>query len=143
MKLVRYNQTAGRPNEWNALLSDPFSMFAPFFGDTCRSSSSSSTPSSVSWYEDDENYYARIEMPGVKKENLKVEAEEGILNLSYETGKSECETSGQCESKRFSRTLRVPEKTRLSGIEAKLEDGILSLTLPKVEEKKPVSIKIS
>jgi len=143
MKLVRYNQTAGRPNEWNTLFSDPFSVFAPLFGDTRRSTSSASAPSSVSWFEDDDNYYARVEMPGVKKENLKLDAEEGFLNLSHESVKSECENSGKCEASRFSRTLRVPEKTDLSGIGAKLEDGILSLTIPKAEERKPVSIQIS
>jgi len=142
MKLVRYNQPGTSLSGWNSLFGDPFEAFAPFFRNSNRLTSYSSGLSQVSWFEDDDHYYARVEMPGVKKENLKVEVENGLLRLSCDS-KSVKDDGGTYEAARYDRTLRIPEEIDPNAIAAKLEDGILSLTLPKAEEKKPVSIKIS
>lgn len=142
MKLIRYSDPTAYYNDWDSFFADPFRAFAPLL----RQSSTSahrSTGLPVEWYEDDENYYARVELPGVKKKDIHLDAEEGLVRLAYErvdhVNKSDEETN---RTESFEQVLRSPEGVENSKIEASLEDGILQLVLPKAEQKKPVTIKV-
>jgi len=139
MKIIRYNDPTNDTNDWDSFFADPFRAFAPLFAP--RSTSASTTPEhAVEWYEDDEHFHARIELPGVRKSDLHLDAEDGIVRLSY--GK-DVRSSEETETGTFERYLRTPEGTDVAGIEAKLAHGILELTFPKSPERKPVSIEVS
>ena len=140
MKMIRYND----PNEvfrnWDSFFADPFRAFAPLFRSTL-SSAYERPQSLVEWYEDEEIYHARVELPGVKREDLRVDAEDGLIRFSYDYVEPRGEDSGS-RSVRFEQVLRSPEGVRLKGIDASLRDGILELTLPKTPETKPIQIEI-
>lgn len=90
-------------------------------------------------HEDKDNYFARFEVPGVKKEDVKVELNDRVLTVSVEKK----EKQGESESSfAYSRSISVPESVRPDAIGAKLEDGILIVTLPKAEERKPKAIAV-
>ena len=138
MKMIRYNDPTNYYNDWDSFFADPFRAFAPLFG--ARSSSAhTTTDHAVEWHEDDEHFFARIELPGVTKDDLHLDAEDGLVRLSYE---KEVRLQSGSRSEKFERYLRTPEGTDLSGVEAKLAHGILELTFPKTPERKPVSIKV-
>ena len=95
---------------------------------------------SADFYEDDENYFARVELPGVKKDEVKIELDKNVLNLSYERKTDDEEHQ---ESSSYHRSIRVPEGIDADKISAKLEDGLLTITLPKGEDSKPREITVN
>ncbi len=97
--------------------------------------------------ENKDNYSLRLDLPGVKKEDVKISFSEGQLIISGER-KQEKETS---ESKyhrveraygKYFRSFSLPAKIREDKIEAEFLDGQLIITVPKAEEAKPKEIPI-
>lgn len=72
-------------------------------------------------------YDISIAAPGRKKEDFKINVEDDILEVSYETPK-ESETSLILSS--FNKTWRLPENADVEGIVGKYEQGILTLNVP-------------
>ncbi len=91
-------------------------------------------------YEDEEAYYARLEVPGVKKKDVKVELENAVLTVSFERRSGEGEETESVET--MSRSLSVPDGIKGDKVSAKLKDGILTITMPKPEASKPRKIDI-
>ena len=114
---------------------DPFEAFAPLFDFSRRRTCSPG----VEWFEDDSNFFARVELPGIGKEELSLEYEGELVTLFFDTG----ETNEKGEKVRHERKLRVPEGIDPSRVEASLKDGLLTLTMPKIPDRKPVAIEIS
>ena len=138
MKLVQYPHYNSLFSDFDSLLADHFRAFSPLLRSTLRSSTSAPY-SGVEWYENEESYVARVELPGVKKENLELELDDGFLRLAFQRRRS------LDESESFDRgeqVLRVPETVDPDGISASLEKGILELILTKTDEAKPVRIEI-
>ena len=119
MKLMNYQP---RQNEllpeWNSFFNDSFGLFAPFFRDANRhlnSSAYSSSVCSVEWFENDENFFALVEVPGLTKKDLRVEAEEGAIRLIAKTSDAGDEkenramriTNGCCEFRRVSISTKL------------------------------------
>lgn len=94
----------------------------------------------VDVYEDEGNYYARLEVPGVKKEDAKIELEDRRLVVSVSRKNTTPEGEVRME---MSRALTVPEGIEVEKISAKLEDGLLTVTLPKAEARKPRVIELN
>jgi len=135
MKLIRYAQPGSRVGDWDAFFPDPFAAFAPFFAASERSRSRGQ--SDVSWFENDESYVARVEVPGIARDQLEIASEEGVVRLAVSRrGESENGTE------RSELTLRTPDGVDFSRVRARLENGILELTFPKAEERKPVTVEI-
>lgn len=94
----------------------------------------------VDVHEDKDNYFASFEVPGVKKEDVKIELNNGLLTVSVEKR----EKDGDKESSfSLTRSVSVPDVVNAEAIAAKLEDGILTVTLPKQERSKPRSITLN
>ncbi len=137
--MIRYNNPTSYSNDWDSFFADPFRAFAPLLVN--RATSAHQHPNSgVEWYEDDESFHARIELPGVAKEQLQLDAEDGLVRIGFT---KEIRRGEVVDTESFERHLRTPEGTDLSGAEAKLENGILELTFPKAPERKPVTIRVS
>lgn len=95
----------------------------------------------VDLFEDKDNFFFRAELPGMKKEDIKVELGDGVLTLSG-TRRSFAGDGQQERSFEFSRSLSVPARVQEKDIVAKYEDGVLTVTLPKAEEVKPKHIAV-
>jgi len=94
----------------------------------------------VDVHEDKDAYHASFEVPGVKKEDVKIALNNGMLTVSAEKR----EKNGDNESSdSLSRSVAVPDGVNADGISAKLEDGILRVTLPKAEHRKPRTIALN
>lgn len=117
---------------FDSFFGDPFEAFAPLF-EVRRPR----YESSLEWFEDDDHYHARLDLPGVKKEDLKLEFEADIVTLSVSRTKADGSSS------KYEKRVRVPENVESEGVGAKLEDGILTLSFPKAPEKKPIKIEIA
>lgn len=86
-----------------------------------------------------------VEMPGVKKEDMKLSIDDGVLSISV---KAEDEDEGSEEGKYLfkerssfycSRCVRLPENIDEENVSAKMVDGVLHIEIPKSEpEKKEV-----
>lgn len=94
------------------------------------------------------DYGVYVDLPGCKKEDIKLEFNEGVLRITASrTHETEQQNdSGYIFRERFSgeysRTIRVGD-VREDGIKAKFEDGVLKLTFPKKAEppKKLIAIE--
>ena len=92
--------------------------------------------------EQGDSYEVAIDLPGFKKEDVAIELENGYLTITASKGldKDEDQTgyirrerwSGKC-----SRTFYVGESVRGEDIKAKMEDGILTMTVPKEQRQLP------
>ena len=99
--------------------------------------------------EDEQAYTVTTELPGLKKDDVKIQFEDGTLTISGEK-RVEQETSGKDRSWHrmerrygsFLRTVSLPNAVAVENAEAKFEDGVLSITLPKREDVKPKTLKI-
>jgi HSP20 family protein len=93
-------------------------------------------------------YMVDVSVPGMKPEDLKLTFENGVLTIAGEV-KQESEKKERSYHRMersygsFSRTITFPTTVKGDAIEAKLEHGILHLTLPKAEEVKPRQISIN
>ncbi|MBS1972424.1 MAG: Hsp20/alpha crystallin family protein [Bdellovibrionales bacterium] len=98
---------------------------------------------SVDVEENDEMFLVSADIPGVKKEDLKIDLNGNMLRVSGER-KREIKEEGYYErsSGRFSRSFTLPENVDASKIEANFEDGVLRIVLPKTEVKGSQEIKV-
>ena len=95
-----------------------------------------------------QRYVIEADVPGFRKENLDVTFEGGVLTLTAERRQeSESENDNYHMRERtfgkVSRSLRLPDNVNAASIQAKLRDGVLSLTLDKTEEAKPHKIEVA
>uniref|UniRef100_A0A453IF27 SHSP domain-containing protein n=1 Tax=Aegilops tauschii subsp. strangulata TaxID=200361 RepID=A0A453IF27_AEGTS len=98
-----------------------------------------------------EAHVFKADVPGLKKEEVKVEVEDGnILQISGERNKEQEEKTDtwhrvERSSGKFLRRFRLPENAKAEQVKASMENGVLTVTVPKEEAKKPEvkSIQIS
>lgn len=91
-------------------------------------------------FETPDAYYAQFELPGFRKEDVQVELDEQLLSLSAARKDAAGVNDGSTTLKR---TVSVPQGVASEGISAKLENGILVVTLPKSPERKPKKIEVA
>lgn len=96
----------------------------------------------VNIIESDKDFSIELSAPGFKKDEFKVNVENGILHISAETKKEEEEkgkifTRQEFRYNSFSRSFTLPENASEDKIGAKYEDGILKLTLVKKVQSEP------
>ncbi len=97
--------------------------------------------------EEKENFVLRVELPGIPKENIKVEVKENRLILSGKKESSTEQFEGQyrhVESKvgPFSRSFELPRTVSGDDIRAEYQNGVLVLKIPKAKEAQSKSIEI-
>ncbi len=102
----------------------------------------------VDAYETEDKVVLELELPGVKKNELKITVEDGVLRITGEK-KTERDEKGrnyrivERSFGKFERSFIIPDYVDTKGITAKYSDGVLTLEMPKKKEEKPtVEIKI-
>jgi HSP20 family protein len=98
-------------------------------------------------YENNDNFTLKIDLPGIKKEDVKISFTNGKLNISgeriqqAENKDEKCHRIEKAYGKYF-RSFTLPELIQAEKINAEFADGQLTITIPKAEEAKPKEIEI-
>ena len=144
MELVRFEPFAGFGN-FRSVLND---LFDENHGRSSRQTNVSKWYPAVDVLESKDSYLIHAELPGMKREDIKVEVKDGTLVLSGER-KSEKPAEGveyrhvERVDAKFWRSFSLPETVKHDGIEAIYKDGVLEIRVPKAEEAQPRQIEIS
>jgi HSP20 family protein len=102
----------------------------------------------VNTREDDKAYYLDIDLPGVKKEEITIDVDEGVFSIYGERNfkdevKEEDYYKVETYFGKFQRVFNLPENVDSEKIEAKSENGVLEIVIPKSKnEKAKKQIKI-
>ncbi|KAK4480243.1 hypothetical protein RD792_013307 [Penstemon davidsonii] len=133
---------------------DPFSLDIsdPFEGFPLSTTAGSKAPTSetsavattrIDWKETPESHVFKADLPGLKKEEVKVEVEDGrVLQISGEKNREQEEKTDtwhrmERSTGKFVRRFRLPENAKMEEVKATMENGVLTVVVPKEEEKKP------
>jgi HSP20 family protein len=97
--------------------------------------------------EDEKEFLIKAELPEVRKEEVKVSVEDGMLTLTGER-KMEKEDKGKKYHRveraygMFMRSFALPENTDPAKVAAEFKDGVLTVRLPKAEAAKPRAVEV-
>jgi HSP20 family protein len=100
-------------------------------------------------HETPEAYHLELNVPGRSKEDFKIQVEQGLLSVSFEKKEEPAQKDDyktirrEFEFKSFKRSFSVDDKVDVNGIQAKYENGVLKLLLPKKEESKQSARQIN
>jgi HSP20 family protein len=98
--------------------------------------------------EDKENFSVRVELPGLKREDIEVSIQDGALVITGERKAEKISEGTEVHQQeryhgKFLRTLALPTEVTAEKVAAQYKDGVLTVTLPKAEEAKPKVVAIS
>lgn len=142
MKLMQYQRPSlawptfgrltGLQDELERLFESPMTGWAP----------------ALDVHEDKDSFSIRLELPGMKREDIEVSLQDGSLIISGERKEEKVneETTVHRQERyygKFSRALTLPVAVSGDKVKAQYRDGILTVTLPKAEEAKPKAINVS
>lgn len=120
--------------------TQPFSIFdRPFFGRDFDGVAGTR----VDWVETPEAHIFKADIPGIKKDEVKVEVVDGrTLSISGERSqeKTEEKDSWRCVERshgKFQRQFGLPENSKVGEVAAKVENGVLTVTVPKEKSDAP------
>lgn len=147
MTLVRFNPTRELLNverEFNKL----WNSFSNRFGKEENNEYDNAVWSPLTDIsEDKDNFYLHADLPGVTKDNLKLNFVDGKLTISGERSQ-EKEEQGKTFHRversfgKYYRSFTLPEKIIADKISAEFKDGQLTVKIPKAEEAKPKELQI-
>jgi HSP20 family protein len=139
MKLVQYHTSPVLRDEVDRLFDFAFPVFS-------RAAFGGGFTPAIDVEEDKDRFVVRAELPGLKKEEISLQVEDGSLVLE---GERKAEENPEAEALvreiargRFVRRFALPAEVRAEQVEARYENGILTVTLSKREESKPRRIEI-
>ena len=139
MRLIKYDNMQNDP--WY----DLDRLFERTFGEFGRGSGFAGARGRAAFrvdvYQDEDNHYSVAELPGFDRKDVSVELENEVLTITATRKPADKEGEGREES--FSRSITVDKSVLADKVTAKLENGLLRVTLPKTEERRPKLIKVS
>jgi HSP20 family protein len=97
--------------------------------------------------ETEKEYLVKAELPGVKREDVKVTLENGVLSIQGERKHEKEEKSEKMHRTEryygsFCRSFTLPENADAAGIRAESKDGVLNVHVPKLKVEKPRAVEI-
>ncbi len=94
--------------------------------------------------EEDNAYVLSALVPGLKAEDLNIQVLDDVVRIEGEyRADEESYLVRELPSGSFMRTLRLPAAIEANSVEAKIADGVLTLTLPKAESARPKKIQVT
>jgi HSP20 family protein len=101
----------------------------------------------VDLLEKDDEFVAKVELPGVHKDDVKITLHDNILTIRGEKKEEkESKDSNYHRLERsygsFQRSFTLPTSVRQDKVEAEYRDGVLTITMPKAEEAKRKQIEV-
>jgi HSP20 family protein len=143
--LMRYS--TGAP--FRTLRSEMDRLFDDFFGLTParREGAAAVWAPAVDIREDADKYIVEAELPGMKKEEIEIELENGVLSIKGERKferKQESENYHFVERSygNFYRSFSLPKNVDGENITAEYKEGVLHVAIPKKDEVKPKKVEI-
>lgn len=123
------------------------SLVNDFFNEEYSKLSDISFKPAIEVTEQENGYLAQVALPGVKKEDITISIENGLLKVTGErstTKKEENEKVHFSEFRygKFERTITLPKNSESDKVDAHFENGLLSISVLKKEEAKPRQILI-
>ena len=103
----------------------------------------------VDVYEDEDKLVVKAELPGVEKENISVDLQNGILTIKAERRCESEEKDGRTFYRKemvygsFTRSFSLPQDVVAENVKAEHTNGVLTVEVPKPEARKPKQIKVS
>ncbi len=133
MSIIRYNTNDYVPTTFSTLVDK-------FFNESLARTGGSTFIPKVDIIENSESYEIQLAVPGLNKEDFKIELNDNYLTVSGErkfTNEKKEKTFHSIETHygSFSRSFTLPENVDGTKINAKYNNGILELTIPKDEKK--------
>jgi HSP20 family protein len=131
----------------NALLHSALGAFPSLYSnldsESCFRAFAPALPVEVAEHED--HFLLRIEVPGVKRDNLEVTIDGRVLILNVFAGSAVSDDAAAEPGREVIRSKRIalPESIEAERVSASLEDGILEVTLPKLAVAKARVISIA
>ena len=151
MKLVRYNPTRqlGFPrNFFSSFFDDPFwNMLDRWEEESGLTHWEEKRAPLVDISENEKEYLISAELPGVEKKNLHVDVKDNLLTLSGERKEEhKKKENGHRRLERFygsfQRSFVLPDGVDTEKINAKYENGLLNVTIPKAEPEEAKKVPI-
>ncbi|XP_077236002.1 17.8 kDa class I heat shock protein-like [Tasmannia lanceolata] len=130
---------------WDPFHGFPFNTTTPPHSEFAKETSAFAN-TQIDWKETPEAHVFKADLPGLNKEEVKVEVEEGrVLQISGERNKEKEEKNDmwhrvERSSGKFLRRFRLPENAKVEQVKASMENGVLTVTVPK-EEVKEADVK--
>lgn len=98
--------------------------------------------------ETDSHYVLRADLPGVSEDDINVELNDNVLTISGERKSEREERKGgyyrvERSSGSFRRSVRLPDGVDADAIEATFDRGVLEVSVPKPEQRKPHRVQIT
>jgi len=139
---------------------EPFRSFRPVYGEfdkwfdeaanaysPVKAQANGTWHPNVDVFETEGGYVLKAELPGVNKEDIKIDVSNNTLTIKGEKKFEErTEKDKYVRIERsygsFTRTFALSDKVDSENIKAAYKDGVLEITLPKKEEAKPKEIKV-
>ena len=127
-----------RLNDFSFFPSRISNIFDDFMADFPHTVDKVSDPS-INVKETDTNHQIQVSAPGYKKENFKIDIDENVLTISNEfkeekNNENEKWSRKEFRQSSFRRSFYLPENLKTEDIQAKYEDGILYIDIPKQEK---------
>lgn len=123
-------------NVWSNLLDR-------FFEDDSRLDTSNYWVPRANSKETEKEYLVELLMPGMKKENISINLEKEVLTIVAENKQEQEDKYNFREfGGNYKRSFTLPEDVNAEGIQAAYADGVLKVTLPKVEKAPEISRQI-
>ncbi len=146
MNLVKWNPRREMPTlhyRMNRLFDDPFFRIGRMADDD----SMGMWNPAVDLYEKDDRFVIKAELPGVDKNDIKIDLKDRVLTLSGErTYDNEVKEENYYRKERsygkFQRAFRLPADVDSDKIKAEFKDGVLQVEVPKPEEHKAKQVTI-
>lgn len=128
------------------LRSEMNRLFSDFFEAPSREFDRLAPPTDL--YETDEAYFAEIELPGFRKDDINVTVEKGMLTVSGEHAAEEEDERedyhlAERSFGRFSRSFSLPASIDQDEVSARFENGVLVVEMPKAEESRSRRIEVN
>jgi HSP20 family protein len=144
MALVRFDPT----REVDSLQSEMNRVFDAFFGaGNGTATRARRWVPAMDLLEEGENLVLRADLPGLTHDDVSIEIKDGVLTVSGERkAEHEEKVDGFYRVERayggFSRSLTLPDGIDTEKVSAEFENGVLEVTVPKPEERKPHRVEI-
>jgi HSP20 family protein len=153
MSLIRYQspEISAWPSfdRWASLRDEMNSLFElPSTGNLARQTQLfTGWAPALDLYQNSDAVVAVVEVPGMRKEDIDISLQDGMLTIAgaRERSSDEAENAERTErfSGKFRRSITLPTRVDAGKVSATYKDGILTVTLPKAEEAKPKKVEVT
>jgi HSP20 family protein len=147
MALIRWEPVA----ELNSIQNEMNRLFNTFFdqpGESRGADARRRWIPAMDLVETGEHYVLRADLPGLSEEDVNIQLEDSVLTISGERKtKHQPQEQGYYRLERafgaFSRSLTLPDGVDPENVQAHFDRGVLEVTIPKPEQKKPRTVTIT